>query len=81
MMRTWAYVTTRRGTVRVARMKHPFKAKASDAQLIVDEKMEMHVCIGEQCADFTAKDGDTGTLTFTQGGPTGGYWKFTKDPQ
>lgn len=21
-----------------------------------------------------------GATTFTQGGPTGGYWKFTKDP-
>jgi len=78
--RTWPYGTTRRGTVRIARMQNPFYAKTSDAQIIVDDQKEMHACVGESCADFTAKDGDTGTLTFTQGGPTGGYWKFTKDP-
>lgn len=24
-------------------------------------------------------EGDRGTLTFTAGGPMGGFWKFTKD--
>jgi hypothetical protein len=53
--------------------------KAATGQLIEDELGEMHVCIGEQCADFTASDSDIGTLTFTKGGPMGGYWKFKKD--
>ena len=42
-----------------------------------DELNEGHVIHGvdtEPCAV-----GDTGTLTFTKGGPKGGYWKFTKD--
>lgn len=77
--RTWPYGTTRRGTVRLARVQHPTEPAAGEAQLILDDQREMHVCVGRDCADFTAKDGDEGTLTFTKGGPTGGYWKFTKD--
>ena len=78
--KTWPYGTTRRGVVCIARW-HPksLPADTTDGQLIRDELNEMHICVGEQCADFTAKAGDSGTLTFTQGGPTGGYWKFTKD--
>ena len=33
---------------------------------------------GDECADFTAKEGDTGTLTFMRGGPTGGFCQFRK---
>jgi len=33
---------------------------------------------GNECADFTAQKGDTGTLTFMRGGTTGSYWQFRK---
>ena len=78
--KTWPYGTTRRAKVEMVRF-HPreLAVEASDGQLLVDELGEMHICVGEQCADFTASEGDLGTLTFTQGGPTGGYWRFVKD--
>jgi len=31
---------------------------------------ELRICIGDGCADFTAEEGDTGTLTFTRGRPS-----------
>jgi len=34
---------------------------------------EMH---GDECANFTPRKGDTGTLTFMRGGPTVGFWQF-----
>ena len=81
LTRTWPYGTTRKATVCIAKWRPTGLDKdAATGQLIRDELGEMHVCVGEQCADFSARDGDSGTLTFTQGGPTGGYWKFTKDP-
>lgn len=76
--KTWPYGTTRRAKVLIAKMAPP---SMTPAQFIKDENGEGHICIGEKTADFTAQDGDTGTLTFMAGGPTGGYWKFTKDPQ
>jgi len=60
-------------------MPHPTEPEAAPAQILQDDHGETHFCIGEQCADSTAHDGDEGTLTFTEGGPTGGYWKFQKE--
>lgn len=78
---TWAYGTTRRGKVLIARWRpEGLPSKASTGQLIQDDQGEGHICVGDACADLTANDGDEGTLTFTEGGPTGGYWKFRKDP-
>lgn len=79
--KTWPYGTTRRGVVEIAKWKPPECPPGAEGQLIKDDQDEMHICVGESCADFTASKGDTGTLTFTEGGPTGGYWKFVKDPQ
>ena len=76
---TWPYGTTRRASVLVARWRpHGLDQRASDGQIIKDDRNEMHVCVGG-CGDPSARDGDSGILTFTQGGPTGGYWKFKKD--
>jgi len=76
---THPYSTTRRGVVKLANWRPAgLDPRASAGQLIYDDRNEMHICIGG-CGDETAKEGDTGTLTFMQGGPTGGYWKFTKD--
>ena len=50
----------------------------ADGQLVRDNLGEMHICVGEEYADFTAKKGDTGTLTFVRGAPTGGFWQYRK---
>lgn len=76
---THPYGTKRRGTVKIANWRPAgLDPRASSGQLIIDELNEGHVCVGGS-GDQTAKEGDTGTLTFTKGGPTGGYWKFVKD--
>jgi hypothetical protein len=76
---TYAYGTTRKAKVLKTNWRPKgLPDKAPSGMLLVDEFKEGHVCVGE-CGDMTAKEGDTGTLTFTKGGPTGGYWKFTKD--
>ncbi len=78
--KTWPYGTTRRGVVCIADWRPKgLPASVQAGQLIKDELNEMHICCGDHCADLTANAGDAGTLTFTKGGPTGGYWKFTKD--
>jgi hypothetical protein len=46
--------------------------------LIEDQNNEGHVLAFGAC-DPDSKEGDEGTLTFTKGGPTGGYWKFERD--
>jgi hypothetical protein len=72
--RTWPYGTTRLAkVVECIKQRHHLKA-----QVLTDELGEGHVLLaGAQ--DESAKTGDRGTLTFTKGGPTGGYWKFKKD--
>lgn len=79
---TYPYGTTRRATVlKTSWRPAGLNPRAPSGQLLMDEVGEGHICVGDTCADPTAKVGDKGTLTFTQGGPTGGYWKFVKDPQ
>lgn len=79
-LKTWPYGTTRRGVVCIANWRPKgIPDNIQSGQLIKDEFNEMHICIGKECADLTAIAGDAGTLTFSKGGPTGGYWKFTKD--
>lgn len=78
---TYPYGTTRRATVLKTNWRPAgLPAQAPSGQLLMDDVGEAHICVGDTCADFTAKADDKGTLTFTQGGPTGGYWKFVKDP-
>lgn len=48
--------------------------------VVVDEFKEGHFLIG-MAHDPNIFKGQTGTLTFTAGGPMGGYWKFTGDPK
>lgn len=73
--RTWAYGSTLRGKVIEVNIG---RNDAFPVHLVQDQKGEGHVLVGN-AADATAKEGDHGTLTFTKGGPTGGYWKFEKD--
>ncbi len=77
--RTWPYGTTRRATVLKSNWRPPgIPDDVGGGQLLKDDQGEMHLCIGN-CGDQTAPVGATGTLTFTPGGPTGGYWKFQRD--
>ena len=70
--RRFEFGETRKATISVA---HP------GMLIAIDEFEEGHLLL------FTVKsrrecefaEGDAGTLTFTAGGPKGGYWKFTKD--
>jgi hypothetical protein len=72
---THAFGTTRRATVAGA---NPSSVPARLLQLVKDDQGEYHfLACGAQ--DETAEVGASGTLTFTEGGPTGGYWKFVKD--
>ena len=79
-MRTALCGTQRTGVACIARW-HPkeLPSDVADGQLIRDNLSEMHISIGDECADFTAKEGDTSTPTFTRGGLTGGYWRFCKN--
>lgn len=77
--RTWPYGTQRRGKVQIAKWRPKgIPDHVSSGQLIIDDRGEGHVCVGD-AGDPEAMDGDAGVLTFTKGGPTGGYWKFERD--
>jgi hypothetical protein len=74
--KTWPYGTTRKGSVvsLIPRDKPPHRQIA----IITDDANEGHI-IAPDCFPRGTKSGDVGTLTFVEGGPAGGYWKFTKD--
>lgn len=77
--RTWPYGTTRRAIVLKSNLRPVgIPDHVASGQLLRDELGEGHVCVGD-AGDQAAIAGETGTLTFTKGGPTGGYWKFQKD--
>lgn len=69
--RTWPYGTQKQVTV--IHVEEPQKRFI----ICVDEMRAGYVLI------FTDGDkaqvNDKGIITFTQGGPLGGYWKFTKE--
>lgn len=48
-----------------------------DALVCVDELGEGHIILGG--THDAAEPGAAGTLTFMRGGPTGGWWRFTRD--
>jgi hypothetical protein len=68
--KTWPYGTKRRG--KVVAIEGPL-------QCIEGEDREGYIQQINFSGDPSAKEGDWGTLTFTKGGPTGGFWKFAKD--
>ncbi len=78
-VKTYPYGTTRKATVLKSNWKPVgLDPRANAGQLLKDELGEGHICVGD-AGDASAIPGDKGTLTFTKGGPTGGYWKFQKD--
>lgn len=69
--KTWPYGKVKKATM--VRSRGP-----NYAQFVLDEDKEMHILM-RGAGDDSAKVGDIGTITFTEGGPTGGYWKFKRD--
>ena len=51
--------------------------KGSTILVFVGDDSEGYIAMGHPKGDF--KVNDQGTLTFTKGGPLGGYWHFTPD--
>jgi hypothetical protein len=70
IVRTWPY-----GTTRKANVMSVVKGEAGPIYVVLDDRNEAHVLIG-QVIEPNPRPGTDGTLTFVQGGPTGGYWKF-----
>lgn len=66
--RTWPYGTQKR--VRVLGVEPAMC-------MIVSDGIEGYVLV--DAIPEGVQDGDAGTITFTEGGPLGGYWKFEKD--
>jgi hypothetical protein len=71
--RTWPYGTTREGTV--MRVLKSGSGRNYPVYVIADDHSEGHVVFGQNI-EPEPEVGTRGTLTFVQGGPTGGYWKF-----
>jgi hypothetical protein len=65
--RTWPYGTQKR--VKVTHV-------SGHCLVCIDEGDEVHMLIGIDTDG--AKTSDVGIITFTQGGPMGGYWKFER---
>ena len=68
--KTWPYGTKRRAKVRGVETEG-----MTTALVVQDELGEAHILIG---TGSVGEEGDRGTITFLQGGPMGGYWKFEK---
>jgi len=75
---THPYGTTRKATVVKSNAIVERPTIPASVLLLTDEFGEGHILVAG-CGDMTSKVGDKGVLTFTQGGPMGGYWRFTKD--
>lgn len=79
LTRTWPYGTVKRG--RVLRVDD-----TTTHTILTVEEIDPTAgdkggfILIDRRGDAIAKPGDMGTMVFTKGGPTGGYWKFTPDP-
>lgn len=67
-MRTWPYGTQKR--VKVIHIE-------TSVLVVSDEKDEGFILAGEITDGVCV--GDTGSITFTEGGPLGGFLKFAKE--
>lgn len=81
--RTWPYGTIKTVEVlsrEVVRSKGGKRLARPCEVLMVKEKRtsEGHILMGTGW-NPSAAPGDTGIITFMEGGPRGGYWQFTPD--
>ena len=70
--KTWPY-----GTIKQARVLGVKNFTDGTQVAVLEEVGTREAFILHQMPEQIA-DGDSGIITFTQGGPTGGYWKFAK---
>jgi hypothetical protein len=75
MLRTWAYGTKRKAEI-LDRSRQRINGELVDVLIVRDDQGEAHVLVGTRSGD--GRPGDVGTITFTNGGPMGGYWRFEK---
>lgn len=64
--RTWPYGTTKQVQVLVAHQR---------VVMLRDKEREGYVLLWPNLETMPT-EGDYGVITFTEGGPTGGYWKY-----
>lgn len=77
---TWPYGTKKHGTiVQASRMPGGFNLLFLDSSQ--DGKTEGFFLVfdHDHAEASKAKPGDKGVITFTRGGPTGGYWNYVGD--
>lgn len=67
--RTWKY-----GTVQAATVVDVIAAGLYEA-IVCESAGEAHILLGNPTR---AVKGEEGYITFKDGGPTGGYWEYTK---
>lgn len=73
LCRTWPYGTVKK--VKVEDVKRVSNGKSWLVMCIGIDDNEGYMLLGE--LDGAVKN-ETGEIVFTQGGPTGGYWKYRK---
>lgn len=76
---TWPYGTKKHGTViQASRVQGGFNILLMESG---ESKTEAFFLVLDHnhAEASNAKIGDKGVITFTQGGPTGGYWDYKSD--
>lgn len=68
--KTWPY-----GTQRRAKVLDVVTRRGGRTLIVGDDANEAHILVG---TGSQGSKGDEGVIEFLQGGPMGGYWKFTK---
>lgn len=69
------------GTSKPCRVDEVFRrGNAAALMLFPDGEDRPTLCLFDRASAEGVQKGDRGTMTFTQGGPMGGYWKFEKSP-
>ncbi len=76
LVRTWPYGTTKRAKV-LSVEQSVVRGRVVQIVVLQDDDGQGHVLL--QRAQARVQAGDDGTLTFTRGGPMGGYFEFTRD--
>lgn len=77
---TWPYGTKKHGTViQASRVQGGFNVLFVES---VGNKTEGFFLVFDRnhAESSKAKAGDKGVITFTRGGPTGGYWDYSGEP-
>ena len=75
--RTWPY-----GTIKQVEVLMRDRARINGAAAVIltvgDDQKEAYILIGTEREYPEGQPGDKGEITFCEGGPTGGHWKFKK---